>query len=195
VVLTYDADDILGTLRSFDTARGKVVAAACADWLLRCYGQAIPAAAVHDEKLRLVVGDLWESAVRDNGYAGDAEGDLGLLEDVLSGDYGEALGVGEHVIMGLYHGVDVARSADPTTAELVTKNLYEAADYVVVADGDCDISAEGAEGRVLAAEPVQEALEYIFDVLRLCAEIDDHAARVAAIPDTQTNRQALARLL
>lgn len=178
-MLTYDAEGIVDALRSFDPARGKVVAAACADRLLRSYGQEIPALAIDGERLRLMVATLWESAIRDSGYAGDAEEDLGILDGVLSGDYSEMLGAGEHVIIGLHYSIDAAQSADSTTAELVTKNLYEAADYVVVASGDIDIAEQGAEERVLASGPVQDALEYISQVLRLCLEIDDNSRRVA----------------
>lgn len=180
-MLTYDAEAIVGRLRSIHHTQGLSVAAACADKLLRSFGAEVPPAAIDRGLLQEIVDKLWNSAATDDGYPGDAVADLQSLSDVISGDYGEDLGVSEHVILGLYYSVEAVHDGDSAKAELVAKNLYEAADYLVVANADFDISDPGARERVLASAPVQDALSFIDRVLVLSSDILDNSQRIMEV--------------
>jgi hypothetical protein len=85
------------------------------------------------KKTRAITNSLWDSAELEEGYVGNLDEEMARLSMVLSGDYGEELGVGEHAIAGLYYAIEGIRASDRGTFELVARNLYEAVDYNLVA--------------------------------------------------------------
>jgi hypothetical protein len=91
------------------------------------------------------------------------------LEDILSEDEEGELGVMEHVIAGSYYALQCSREGAAGQAELVAKNLYEAADYVILDDSAIDLANPSAKGDIIASDLMQRTLSTIARIRELVA--------------------------
>ena len=117
-MLSYDGEVIASKLEVMSARQAKTFAAACAELLTRFFADGIPREAIDQGVIRSIVDTLWNSNELEEGYAGDSSRDSERLSSVLSGDYAEELGVGEHAISGIYYAVEELRSDDHGMAEL-----------------------------------------------------------------------------
>ena len=178
-MLSYDGEVIASKLEVMSARQAKTFAAACAELLTRFFADGIPREAIDQGVIRSIVDTLWNSNELEEGYAGDSSRDSERLYSVLSGDYAEELGVGEHAISGIYYALEELRSDDHGMAELVARNLYEAADYYLVARPGFDITPETAEREVIDSPLMQQALTFIAEVLSMAQDIPVHATRAS----------------
>lgn len=175
IILSYNGELIAGKLEVMSGRRAQAFATACAQLLTRFFTDGIPHEAIDQGALRAIVDALWNSNELKEGYAGDSDRDSERLTSVLSGDYAEELGIGEHAISGIYYAIEELRSDDNGMAELVARNLYEAADYYLVARPGFDIASETAEREVLESPLMQQALTFISQALLIAQDIPTHA--------------------
>ncbi|MEE1672186.1 hypothetical protein RCR19_43045 (plasmid) [Streptomyces sp. WAC07094] len=165
MIQRYDGDVLLSDLEALAAPQRRAFAAACAEALLRHFGSAWAASeSAGSTECEQVVAFCWRAVERG---AGDPESseivDLFLtgLEEILSEDEEGDLGVMEHVIAGAYYALKCSREGDSGNAELVAKNLYEAADYVALADPEIDMASPNAGSAIIASEVVQKTLAVI----------------------------------
>ncbi|WNM29439.1 hypothetical protein RKE30_03045 [Streptomyces sp. Li-HN-5-11] len=182
----YDGDALLLELEALSDAQCRAFAAACAESLLLCYGST-PAVsegaglAVCQQAVSL----CWEVVERGIEVSGAVQPLLAELEEVLSDDEEGDLGVLEHVIAGAYYALQCSQEGDAGHAELTSKNLYEAADYLALSDGDIDLADSNSGREIIASDVVQGALSaitYIRDLVIVRAfRGDDCAADVSQV--------------
>lgn len=175
----YDGDALLSELEALTAPQRRAFAAACAEALLRHFGSASAAGeAAGSAECERTVAFCWDSVERG---AADSEASAGSdlsetvdlflaeLEEILSEDEEGELGVMEHVIAGAYYALECAGEGDAGHAELVAKNLYEAADYLVLADPELDLADPNASRDIIASEVIQRTLSALARIRALVA--------------------------
>lgn len=169
----YDGDALLSQLEDLAAPQRRAFSAACAEALLRHFGSVSmagePAGTAECER---AVQFCWDAVERGADELGPSETvDLlrAELEEILSEDEEGELEVMEHVIAGAYYALESSRAGDAGQAELVAKNLYEAADYVVLADPSIDLADPNARREILASDVVQRTLSAIVRIRDLVA--------------------------
>jgi hypothetical protein len=161
----YDGDALLSQLEDLAAPQRRAFSAACAEALLRHFGSVSMAAELAGTaECERAVHFCWDAVERGADESGPSETvDLlrAELEEILSEDEEGELEVMEHVIAGAYYALESSRVGDAGQAELVAKNLYEAADYVVLADPHIDLADPNARREILASDVVQRTLSAI----------------------------------
>jgi hypothetical protein len=180
-MLSYDEEEFIAKLNNLSPMQAHVFAAACAEILNKYFSADIPTAACSSSFLRSAINNLWDSVGMGVGYREDSSGDLARLHSILVGDYGEKLGVGEHVISGIYYAIEAMLSDDPSDAVLVANNLYEAADYAITSNSNFDITATGAEERLTSSPLMQKALGFIFQVFEMVQDMSNDFGELAEV--------------
>ncbi|MEU5382202.1 hypothetical protein [Streptomyces sp. NPDC005968] len=165
MIQRYDGDELLSDLEALAAPQRRAFAVACAEALLRHFGSvSVEGELAGSAECERAVTFCWGAVERG---AGDPESseivDLSLsgLEEILSEDEEGDLGVMEHVIAGAYYALKCSREGSSGQAELAAKNLYEAADYVVLADPEIDMASPNAGSDIIASEVVQNILSVI----------------------------------
>jgi len=134
----YDGDALLSQLEALTAPQRRAFSTACAEVLLLHFASVSTVGhSAGTEECERVVHFCWDAVERGALESGPSETvDLlrAGLEEILSQDEEGELEAMEHVIAGAYYALASSRAGDAGRAELVAKNLYEAADYTIVAD-------------------------------------------------------------
>ncbi|MGW3644691.1 hypothetical protein [Streptomyces sp. NPDC000878] len=160
----YDEDVLLSELQILTAVQRRVFATACAEVLLLKFGSRSGVQSVSAESGR-AVETCWSFVEHGSADSESADPLLMDLEEVLSLDDEGELGVVEHVIAGAFYALECSRSADAGQAELVAKNLYEAADYMALLDPGVDLRDRGVDRGIVESGLVQEVLSSIAWIL------------------------------
>ncbi|MFI7399677.1 hypothetical protein ACIBW9_04175 [Streptomyces sp. NPDC049541] len=169
----YDGDALLSQLEDLTAAQRRAFSAACAEALLLHFGSVPmagePAGTAECERSVHFCWDAVERGAVESGPSETVDLLRAELEEILSEDEEGELEVMEHVIAGAYYALESSRAGDAGQAELVAKNLYEAADYVVLADPAIDLADPNARREILASDVVQRTLSAIIRIRDLVA--------------------------
>lgn len=165
----YDGATLLLELEALTAAQRRAFATACAEALLRHFGSSPTGHVAGEAECERSVAFCWDSV--GNGPRELQGGDLlrAELQDILSEDEEGELGVMEHVIAGSYYALQCSQEGSAGQAELVAKNLYEAADHVVLANPGLDLAAPNAERDIIASDVVQRTLSLVAGIRDLVA--------------------------
>ncbi|WP_030599080.1 hypothetical protein [Streptomyces fulvoviolaceus] len=165
----YDGDALLSELEALSDSQRVAFAAACAEALLTYFGSGSTAsAAMGAAKCAPAVAFCWGS-IESSGSPEAVDPFLAELEEILSEDEEGELGVMEHVIAGAYYALECSKAGDAGQAELVAKNLYEAADYLVLEDSGIDLADPNSGREILASDLMQRTLSGIAHIRDLVA--------------------------
>jgi hypothetical protein len=169
----YKGDALLSQLADLTAPQRRAFSVACAEALLRHFGSVSTAgepagAAEYERAIHFGWGEV-ESGADESGPSGTVDLLRAELEGVLSEDEEGELEVMEHVIAGAYYALESSRAGDAGQAELVAKNLYEAADYVVLAAPRIDLADANARREILESALVQRTLSAIVRIRDLVA--------------------------
>ncbi|SED57525.1 hypothetical protein SAMN05216489_03819 [Streptomyces sp. 3213] len=185
----YDGDVLLSQLEDLAAPQRRAFSAACAEALLRHFGSvSIAGGMAGTAECERAVHFCWDVVERGADELQAAETvDLlrAQLEEILAEDEEGELEVMEHVIAGAYYALESSRAGDAGQAELVAKNLYEAADYVVLADPGIDLADPNARREILGSGTVQRTLSAIVRIRDLVAtrtfQGDGRAAEISQV--------------
>ncbi|MFC8675653.1 hypothetical protein ACFUEN_23630 [Streptomyces griseorubiginosus] len=169
----YDGDALLSQLEALTAPQRRAFSTACAEVLLLHFASVSTVGhSAGTEECERVVHFCWDAVERGALESGPSETvDLlrAGLEEILSQDEEGELEAMEHVIAGAYYALASSRAGDAGRAELVAKNLYEAADYTILADPATDLVDPNARREILASDVVQWALSAIVRIHDLVA--------------------------
>lgn len=170
----YADEALLASLQGLTARRRRAFSAGCLELLVRHFGTNRQGDPAVDREIQLAVDGCW-AAVLGVPDVVAMERAQASMEDLLAGDESEDLGVGEHVVAGVYYAARCAVDADEGYAELVAKNLYEAADFIVIGLNQ-DSTAPGGTARDIIAHPlVQAALGAIDQTLDIVSRSEELA--------------------
>jgi hypothetical protein len=169
----YEGDALLSQLADLTAPQRRAFSAACAEALLLHFRSVSTAGeSAGRAECERAIHFCWgavESGANESGPSETVDLLRAELEEILSEDEEGELEVMEHVIAGAYYALGSSRAGDAGQAELVAKNLYEAADYVVLADPSIDLANPNARREMLASDVVQRALSAIVRIRDLVA--------------------------
>jgi hypothetical protein len=187
MIYQYDGGSLSSDLQLMPPDCYRAFGVACAEALVVDFGAAVPGHVLSGTALARMVHDCW-SAV-EHADPDVLESWLSVLDEVISGDHYEELGVGEHVVNGLHYALECLRDDDAGSAELVSSNLYEAADYIALEEQPGAVISLPQEA--LNAHPVvQGVLKKIDGLMGL---LRGHAAAGSAPPVDLAAVRELAR--
>ncbi|MGW2239473.1 hypothetical protein [Streptomyces sp. NPDC001759] len=179
----YDGDALLSQLEDLAAPQRRAFSAACAEALLRHFGSVSMAGertgTTECERAVRLCWDAVEPGADEVGASETVDLLRAELEEILSEDGEGELEVMEHVIAGAYYALECSRAGDAGQAELVAKNLYEAADYVVMSDPSIDLADSRARREILASDVVQRTLSGIVRIRDLVATRTFHGDGLA----------------
>lgn len=165
----YDGDALLSELEALSDSQRVAFAAACAEALLKHFGSdSVASTATGAAECEQAVAFCWGS-IDSSGSPEAVDSLLVELEEILSEDEEGELGVMEHVIAGAYYAIECSGAGDAGQAELVAKNLYEAADYLVLEDSGIDLADPNSGREILASDLIQRTLSGIAHIRDLVA--------------------------
>lgn len=169
----YEGDALLTQLEDLTAPQRRAFSAACAEALLRHFGSVSmagePAGAAECERAVRLCWDAVECGADESGSTKTVDLLRAELEEILAEDEQGELEVMEHVIAGAYYALESSKAGDAGEAELVAKNLCEAADYVVLADPSIDLADPVARSKIIASDLVQRTLSVIVGICDLVA--------------------------
>ncbi|MFE0520792.1 hypothetical protein [Streptomyces sp. NPDC058954] len=179
----YDGGALLSQLEGLAAPQRRAFSAACAEAVLRHFGSVSvagePTGTAQCERAVHLCWDAVERGADEVGASETVELLRAELEGILSEDEEGELEVMEHVIAGAYYALESSRAGDAGQAELVAKNLYEAADYVVMSGPSIDLADSRARREILASDVVQRTLSGIVRIRDLVATRTFHGDGLA----------------